>query len=101
MAQAVAASKAREKQDNFLAMKAAEAALVAERKRLREEHEATRWKQEKAREREAARKRQLEIKREARHAGSSRAKSAPRSLRRALLMPQVNTGSLYRRGMSS
>ena len=28
-------------------------------------------------------------------------KSAPRSLRRALLMPQVNTGSLYRRGMSS
>ena len=28
--------------------------------------------------------------------GPSRAKSASRSLRRALLMPQVNTGSLYR-----
>ena len=32
------------------------------------------------------------------HAGPSRAKSASRSLRRALLMPQVNTGSLYRCG---
>ena len=31
--------------------------------------------------------------------GPSRAKSAPRSLRRALLMPQVNTGSLYRCGI--
>ena len=30
--------------------------------------------------------------------GPSRAKSAPRSLRRALLMPQVNTGSRYRCG---
>ena len=30
--------------------------------------------------------------------GPSRAKSASRSLRRALLMPQVNTGSLYRCG---
>ena len=30
--------------------------------------------------------------------GPSRAKSAPRSLRRALLMPQVNPGSLYRCG---
>ena len=33
--------------------------------------------------------------------GSPRAKSASRSLRRALLMPQVNTGSRYRRGKSS
>ena len=32
--------------------------------------------------------------------GPSRAKSASRSLRRALLMSQVNTGSLYRRGRS-
>ena len=31
-------------------------------------------------------------------AGPSRAKSASRSLRRALLTPQVNTGSLYRCG---
>ena len=30
--------------------------------------------------------------------GPSRAKSAPRSLRRALLMPQVITGSFYRCG---
>ena len=30
--------------------------------------------------------------------GPSRAKSASRSLRRALLIPQVNTGSLYRCG---
>ena len=30
--------------------------------------------------------------------GPSRAKSAPRSLRRALLTPQVNAGSLYRCG---
>ena len=30
--------------------------------------------------------------------GPPRANSAPRSLRRALLMPQVNPGSLYRRG---
>ena len=29
---------------------------------------------------------------------SSRANSAPRSLRRALLTPQANTGSLYRCG---
>ena len=33
--------------------------------------------------------------------GPSRAKSAPRSLRRALLMPQVNPGSLYRCGKRS
>ena len=32
---------------------------------------------------------------------STRPKSASRSLRRALLTPQVNTGSLYRRGRSS
>ena len=31
-------------------------------------------------------------------AGPSRAKSAPRSLRRALLMPQANPGSRYRCG---
>ena len=30
--------------------------------------------------------------------GPSRAQSAPRSLRPALLIPQVNAGSLYRRG---
>ena len=33
-----------------------------------------------------------------RRRGPSRAKSAPRSLRRALLIPQVNAGSLYRGG---
>ena len=31
-------------------------------------------------------------------AGPSRAKSAPRSLRSALLIPKVNTGSFYRCG---
>ena len=34
-------------------------------------------------------------------AQSSRAQSAPRSLRRALLTPQVNTGSCYRCGKST